>query len=226
MQDRRAFVLLSGGLDSTTCLAVALQSYDRKQITAISFDYQQRHSIEITQAKYIATAMGVGHKVMALEEMPKTMLTDKDAAVPDISYGDITGVSPMYVPFRNGLMLSKVASFAAGTVPNKVPIEIFIGTHAEDAANDAYPDCRLDFIGAMGAAMYIGSYHQIRIRAPLIEMLKSDIVRLGFRLNVPFEHTWSCYKGGAVHCGTCATCRSRKKAFETARVEDPTEYAA
>ncbi|KAH0533925.1 hypothetical protein GP486_008951 [Trichoglossum hirsutum] len=103
---------------------------------------------------------------------------------------------------------------------------IYFGAHSEDAAGWAYPDCTPEFIGAMANAIYIGSYRTIRLYTPLQWLMKKDIVELGFDLGVPFEDTWSCYKGEALQCGVCPTCRSRREAFEAIGEEDPTEYAA
>jgi len=225
----KAFVLLSGGVDSSTCLGIAVAAHGKENVTAISIDYGQRHKKEIECAENVAKYFGVLHETHTIQGIPKSMLTDPNQAIPDCSYSDIKGVSPTYVPFRNGQLLSKIAGIAASRVsqPNEVGGEtgiIYIGTHAEDAENDAYPDCRADFVGAMGAAIYIGTYHKVRVRAPLIELTKAQVVEWGYGLGVPYELTWSCYAGGDVHCGTCPTCRARKAAFEEAAVTDPTEY--
>jgi 7-cyano-7-deazaguanine synthase len=101
---------------------------------------------------------------------------------------------------------------------------IYIGVHADDGVNWAYPDCTPEFIGAMANAIYIGTYHKVRIRAPLQYDAKPDVVAKGNQLGVDFKNTWSCYKGEGIHCGTCPTCRSRKEAFELTGIPDPTEY--
>ncbi len=173
------------------------------------------------------------------------MLTDDsrgNVEVPNIDYADIKGVSPTYVPFRNGLMLSALTAHAQkwvneqnkindgevleGAESDKPSAGIYFGAHSEDAHNWAYPDCTPEFIGAMANAIYIGSYMQIRLHTPIQWMQKSDVVALGTKLGVPYENTWSCYKGETLQCGTCPTCRSRKQAFIAAGVPDPTEYAA
>jgi 7-cyano-7-deazaguanine synthase len=232
----RAFVLVSGGIDSSTCLALAIARHGRDHVTPVSIDYGQRHRKELEYAaKQARTHWGAyfEHTILTIEDMPKTALTDDSKEIPRVSYSTIQGVSPSYVPFRNGQMLAKVAALASAWAAEGAEGSdyqtsrrafIYIGTHAEDAANDAYPDCRLDFIGAMGAAIYIGTYHTVRIRAPLIEMEKADIIKLGEKLGVQWIDTWSCYLGGAVHCGTCPTCRARIDGFDKAKVIDPTEY--
>ena len=239
----KAFVLLSGGIDSSTCLAFAIRDCGSEHVKAISIDYGQRHQREIQAAKEVASALHVAHETHQILGIPKVMLTDPTAEVPNISYQEIQGVSPTYVPFRNGQLISKIAGIAAheinqarkkqkddyvlGAIDIFRNIEgaIYFGAHAEDAAGDAYPDCRLDFVGAMAAAIYIGTYHDVRLKAPLIEMYKDEITERGTRLNVPYSLTWSCYKGEELHCGICPTCRARKAGFVKAEVRDPTEYA-
>src|SRR5690606_31659982 len=124
--------------------------------------------------------------------------------------------------FRNGLLLSNLAAIAAADPEAEA---IYIGTHAEDALAMAYPDCTLMFIGAMASAVYIGTYHKIQLHAPFIESMKADVVKKGHELGVPYELTWSCYRGEGVHCGACPTCHARKEAFRLANVVDPTVYA-
>lgn len=231
--EHRAFCLLSGGIDSSTVLALAVDRHGGDNVQALSVDYGQRHRRELNAAHTITDYFGVGWDRVVIEDMPTTALTDASKAIPRVSYADIKGVSPSYVPFRNGQFLSKAAARASawcveGTVGSDYSsgrtATIYIGTHAEDAAGDAYPDCRLDFIGAMGAAIYIGTYHKVRVSAPLIELFKPDIVRLGERHGVPWALTWSCYLGLENHCGTCPTCRARHAGFVEAAVQDPTVY--
>jgi 7-cyano-7-deazaguanine synthase len=223
---QKAYVSLSGGLDSTTALCIAADNHGSKNVVAISIDYGQRHKKELDRASQICEMLEIEHRVIQLPNIPKSMLTDSTAEVPNASYGDLVGVSPTYVPFRNGLLLATLASIASPSPNGDEKAHIYFGAHAEDAENDAYPDCRLDFIGTMGAAIYIGSYHRVRLHAPLIEMTKAEVVLKGTQLNAPYELTWSCYKGEELHCGVCPTCRARKEAFQIAGVPDPTEYAA
>jgi len=222
LQNCKALVLHSGGLDSTTALAIAIEDYGYKynSVGSVSIQYGQRHAKEIDQAELICQYFDVPHIVLEAPAMPKSMLTNKQAEIPDVAYSEIEGVSPTYVPFRNGLFLSYLACIAQAIEAEA----IYIGAHAEDAYNDAYPDCSLQFIGTMGAAVYIGTYHQVRIRAPLLNMSKADVVTLGTKLNAPLGLTWSCYKGDEKHCGHCPTCYARKEAFHKANVRDPTCY--
>lgn len=218
----KAFVLLSGGLDSTVALALAMkENYD--EVEAVSVDYGQRHIKELDCAREICGFYNIGQRICWLEDMPKSMLTDPSRAIPNASYGDLpVGVSPTYVPFRNGQLLSKVAALASTYDGSSI---IYAGMHAEDAENDAYPDCTMHFLGAMAAAIYIGTYHKTRLNTPLVSMYKKDIVAMGINLGAPLHLTWSCYAGGEKHCGVCPTCRARWSAFYDSSVGDPTEYA-
>lgn len=235
----KAFVLLSGGIDSATCLAQALLDF-KGNVEAVSIDYGQRHDNEILAARWICGGSGISHHVIDLRKLvPSTMLTDHSQPLPNKSYEDIEGISPAYVPFRNGLMLSALASFvhgrwiAAEVRPGREskfgyhPGEwaIYFGAHAEDAQRWAYPDCTPEFIGGMANAIFIGTNQAVRLHTPLQWLRKWQIINLGAKLGVPFSRTWSCYAGGEKHCGTCPTCRSRKQGFIDAGIGDPTEYA-
>jgi 7-cyano-7-deazaguanine synthase len=221
-------------LDSTVALGHMIDNHadqDEKKDMAVSIDYGQRHRVELDAAARIAHYYNVEHRVVPIRDIiGTTMLTDPNAKLPETSYADLPdGISPTYVPFRNGLMLSVLASIAQGWVreddKNRQAV-ISFGAHAEDAANWAYPDCTPEFIGTFGASVFIGTYQKVRLVAPLMLMQKKDIVRMGAEWAVPFEMTWSCYAGGDKHCGVCPTCRARKDAFIGADVHDPTEYAA
>lgn len=231
----RAFVLISGGVDSTTCLAIA--SLQFKDVECVSVDYGQRHKKEMEYAKRQAELFGASHHILPIGDVLKgVMLTDRSHAIPDVRYDQIAGVSPTYVPFRNGTMLSVIAAHAqkwtavmdANRPENKPPFAqaaLFFGAHAEDAQNWAYPDCTPEFIGAMANAIFIGTYHAVRLHTPLMWMMKHEIVKLGAELGVDFAQTWSCYAGGEHHCGKCPTCYARQDAFAKAGVPDPTVYA-
>lgn len=230
MSKNVAFVLLSGGIDSTTCLAIARSQFS--DVRAISINYGQRHLKETNFAKKTCAILNIPHRMLNLKGVvPKTMLTDKKAKVPHTSYDKIKGVSPTYVPFRNGLMLSVLASYVHGTLKNEGRDEphiehgIFFGAHAEDAQNWAYPDCTPEFIGAMGNAIFIGTYQRVRLHTPLMWLDKKSIIQAGESLGVDWKWTWSCYKGERLHCGQCPTCIARQNGFRAAHVDDPTDYA-
>lgn len=236
---QKAFVLLSGGMDSTTCLYKAIEDCgnDPNKVEAISIDYGQRHLKETEYAKRICANLGVVHTLLPCSTLASdAMLTNPDVKIPSIDYADIKGVSPTYVPFRNGTLLAVITAHAQKWVntqkstnpnPNDRPFEarIYFGAHSEDAANWAYPDCTPEFIGAMANAIYIGTYRAVRLHTPLQWLTKKEIVLLGHDLEVPWGDTWSCYAGGEKHCGVCPTCRSRKQAFVKAGILDPTVYA-
>jgi len=218
----KAYVLLSGGIDSSTVLAIANEEW-KGRVCAVCVDYGQRHRKEIAQAEQIAIHFKNQFIVRDIKGFLQTGgLTDVHLDIPPVSYDDLPpGVSPTYVPFRNGTFLSLVAGMAA---VDKEAEAIYIGVHAEDAENWAYPDCTPEFMGGMANAIYIGTYHKIRLHTPLIFCRKSEIILKGEHLRVPWKHTWSCYEGGTLHCGVCPTCRARQDAFIFARVTDPTEY--
>lgn len=125
-----------------------------------------------------------------------------------------------YVPFRNGLMLSAVASMALSLYPDD-DVDIYLGAHADDAAGNAYADCSEEFTSAMTEAISLGTYGKVHVKTPLVKMNKAEVVKTGLSLKVPYELTWSCYNGGDKPCGTCGTCIDRAKAFAANGIQDP-----
>lgn len=231
--------LLSGGIDSAAALYHALKTLPRQQLRkvyAVSFNYGQRHARELTCARRIverisAEILPAEHHNIKIPTIQGSRLTDHDAAIPDVSYDKLPhGVSPTYVPFRNGLMLSAAASWAQGfdknlRDPNSKHVGVITaGMHAEDAQNWAYPDCTYEFANAMASAIWIGSYNKMILWTPFVHASKADVISSGAVAGAPFELTWSCYKGGELHCGVCPTCRARKDAFIRAGIDDPTDY--
>lgn len=215
----KALVLFSGGVDSATCLALAIKRYGKENVTALSVSYGQKHKKELESAKRIAQYYGVEHISLDLAPLFSysdcSLLSHSDKEIPKESYAEqlkTTNGSPVetYVPFRNGLFLASAASIAM----SKNCSVIFYGAHHDDAAGNAYPDCSEAFNNAMNTAIDEGSGHQLHIEAPFVLKSKKDIVKLGVELNVPYEMTWSCYEGGDKPCGKCATCLDRKAAFE------------
>lgn len=224
---KNALVLTSGGVDSTTALALAIDKYGKDHVLALSISYGQKHSKEIEAAKAVARHYGVEQLFLDLglifQYSNCSLLQQSTEDIPEESYveqiektGGETPVST-YVPFRNGLFLSAAASIAL----SRDCEVIYYGAHADDAAGFAYPDCSPVFNNAMNTAIYEGSGHQLRIEAPFVNKNKSDIVALGLQLNVPYELTWSCYEGGNKPCGKCGTCIDRAAAFAANGVTDP-----
>jgi 7-cyano-7-deazaguanine synthase len=221
-----AMVLFSGGVDSTTCLARAVEKHGASEVMALSIYYGQRHQKEIQCAEKLVQYYGVQWKTLDLARIfadsSCSLLQGAAEEVPKESYAEqlkTTGGAPVstYVPFRNGLFLSAAASVA---LSHGCKI-IYYGPHADDAAGNAYPDCSVTFHNAMATAIYEGSGKQLRVVAPFVEMTKKDIVKLGLALNVPYEMTWSCYEGSDRPCGVCGTCRDRAAAFRANGVSDP-----
>ena len=221
----KALVLLSGGVDSSTCLALAKEKYG-DGVLALSLSYGQKHSRELNAAKAIAAHYQVELIVMDLAKIFShsncSLLQGSSEDIPLASYAEQLaerpgGVVSTYVPFRNGLFLSTAASIALSYGCEV----IYYGPHADDAAGNAYPDCSVEFNAAMAQAIFLGSGKQLRIEAPFVNKHKKDIVAEGLRLGVPYELTWSCYCGEEKPCGKCGTCLDRAAAFAANGVADP-----
>ena len=214
---KNALLVLSGGMDSTTLL------YERASeiALAVSFDYGSNHNgREIPFAKFHCEKLGIEHLTIPLKFMHdyfKSSLLSGADAIPEGTYAD-ENMKSTVVPFRNGIMLSVAAGLAESRGLSKVMMANHFGDH------DIYPDCRKEFVDAMSQAMAAGTYANITIDAPYTLILKADIARKGKSLGVDYGQTWSCYKGGKVHCGKCATCLERKAALAEAGIEDTTEY--
>lgn len=231
----KVFCLLSGGVDSSTTLAIACEDFPDADIECVTVNYGQRHIKEMECAMRQAKYYEASHHVMDLSGLLQGMLVNKgedNERIPDVSYAELpVGISPTYVSFRNGTMLSLLAARAQAWVMQmeragaSAEAVVYCGVHADDGANWAYPDCTPEFIGAMANAVYIGTYNKVRVRAPLQYYSKAEIVAKGHKLGVNYADTWSCYKGEDLHCGVCPTCRSRKEAFELNELIDPVTYA-
>jgi 7-cyano-7-deazaguanine synthase len=214
---KNALLVLSGGMDSTTLL------YERASeiALAVSFDYGSNHNgREIPFAKFHCEKLGIEHITIPLKFMHdyfKSSLLSGADAIPEGNYAD-ENMKSTVVPFRNGIMLSVAAGLAESRGLSKVMMANHFGDH------DIYPDCRKEFVDAMSQAMAAGTYANITIDAPYTLISKADIARKGKSLGVDYGQTWSCYKGGEVHCGKCATCLERKAALAEAGIEDTTEY--
>ncbi len=225
----KALVLFSGGLDSTTALALAISKYGKENVVALSVSYGQKHIKEIEASNKIARYYDVEHIFLDLAKIFEysncsLLSQNSDIAIPEGEYAkqlqEQNGTLSTYVPFRNGLFLSSAASIAL----SKDCDIIYYGAHADDAAGEAYPDCSVEFTKAINEAIYLGSGKKVSVVGPFVNMHKADIVKLGLELNVPYELTWSCYEGHDKACGKCGTCLDRIKAFEANGVKDPIEY--
>lgn len=219
----KAIVLLSGGLDSATVLAMAQQAH---QCIAVSFDYGQRHRVELTAANRVAEAGGaIEHRVLTLPigELGGSALTDTTIAVPEANESEDIPVT--YVPARNTIFLSMALGLAEVTNARN----IYIGANAVDYSG--YPDCRPEFIAAFENLANLATREGVegegfRIRAPLINMSKADIISTGLELGVDYSLTISCYNPSTdgQACGVCDSCCLRADGFKAAGVTDPTTY--
>lgn len=222
----KVLVLSSGGVDSTTCLGMAVKKYGRENVVALSIYYGQKHDKEIKAADDVAKYYNVEHIKLDLSKMFEysdcSLLSHSDKDIPKESYAEQimkTEGTPVstYVPFRNGLFIASAASIALSKGCSK----IMYGAHADDSAGNAYPDCSKAFNDAMNTAVYEGSGKQLSIEAPFVGMNKAGVVKLGLEIGVPYELTWSCYEGNDEPCGKCGTCIDRIAAFEANDVKDP-----
>lgn len=228
-QQQRAVVLFSGGVDSTTCLALAIERFGKANVVPLSIQYGQKHSKELESAAKVLAYYSMEGKMMDVTKLfafsNSSLLTQSTESVPIGSYREQQeerGEGPVstYVPFRNGLFLSAAASLALSLNCGY----IYYGAHADDAAGNAYPDCTELFYKSMGDAIFEGSGKDCSLEAPFISSNKAAIVREGLRLGVPYELTWSCYEGGEKPCGHCGTCIDRIEAFRANGVNDPLAY--
>lgn len=214
---KNSVIILSGGMDSVTLL------HDKKHeiALAITFDYGSNHNArEIECAKWQCEKLGIKHIIIPLAFIKQyftSSLLQGANAIPDGHYAD-ENMKSTVVPFRNGIMLA----IACGIAESNNLTSVLIANHAGDHA--IYPDCRQEFITNMSNAMRVGSYIRVSIDAPYTNITKSDIAKIGAKLGVDYSHTYSCYRGGDVHCGKCGTCVERKEAFRDAFIEDLTKY--
>ena len=216
----KTMVALSGGLDSTVLLYFMLKQ--GRDTLAVSFSYGQKHDKELIFAQRQCETLGVTHTVVdltgvgALLAVGGCSLLGSDK-IPEGHYED-SSMRSTVVPNRNMIMLS----IAGGIAMANDFDSLAIGAHAGDHC--VYPDCRPAFMSAMQTAFSLADWKALTLVTPFIDKTKADIVSLGAELGVPFVDTWSCYKGGELHCGLCGTCVERKEAFDQSGVTDPTEY--
>ena len=225
----KALVLSSGGVDSTTCLGLAVHELGAANVVSVSMFYGQKHKKELEAAQKLAEYYNIKHYeldlsvVFAQSNCP--LLGHSTQEVPEGDYADQIGRSEngmvaTYVPFRNGMFLSAAASLASSLFPDE-EVTIYIGAHADDAAGNAYADCSENFIDSMNDAIFIGTYEKVSIKAPFANANKAEVVAKGLELRVPYQYTWSCYNGGDKPCGKCGTCIDRAKAFSANNAVDP-----
>lgn len=215
------YVLHSGGLDSTTALADTLTRDDARNIYAIGVDYGQRHLTELQHAQSARESLGVPGMTMDLTGYGKSVKSalTADIDVPDGQY-TADNMADTVVPGRNAVMLAAIAGMAASHSGDHQAV-IITAVHGGD--HHIYPDCRPEFITAIDHALHLAT--GVRVEAPYAHLTKADITARGVQLHAPLHLTWSCYKGGDTHCGTCSTCQERRDAFTTANIPDPTEYS-
>jgi 7-cyano-7-deazaguanine synthase len=217
---KRAVVLLSGGMDSAVTLYIAKQEYSCR---ALIFDYGQKGAKEVDMAVKTARQAKVPAEVLTISMPWKgSALLDAGESIPEFDASVGGKIPSTYVPARNMLFLSYGVSYAESIGAKAV----FIGAHQLDFSN--YPDCRSEFFSAFQEAVKRGTRegvegHPVKIMTPVIDMTKKEILNRGTELGVPFENTWSCYKGEESPCGTCESCLFRARAFKEAGVEDPLE---
>jgi len=218
---KKAVVLFSGGLDSTTCLAIALsEGYD---CHALSFDYNQRHAIELNAAKAITTRLHVTHKILPIPNLGASSLTDENIAVP--KHTQNLKIPNTYVPGRNTIFLSFAMAYA-----EVIDAEaIFIGVSAVDYSG--YPDCRPEYIEAFQKLANLATkrgieHHPLEIKTPLIKLSKAETIQRGHALGIDYTYTVSCYQANqqGEACGQCDSCFLRKKGFSDANLHDETRY--
>lgn len=215
----KSVIIYSGGLDSTVLLYKL--SSEHAAAEAVSINYGQRHAKELEFARLNCQKLGVNFNLIDLSSLNSVFgncaLTNKNVEVPEGEYAE-GNISQTVVPNRNMIMLSIAAARAMALGCDSVSYAAHSGDHA------LYPDCTTEFADALAGAIRLADKRKIELLRPFINIGKSEIVRLGADLGVDFSQTWSCYKGGKLHCGKCSTCMERRQAFISAGVPDPTEY--
>lgn len=216
----KTVLLTSGGLDSAVALyQLRQQGHD---VRCLSFDYGQRHRRELESAEDLCVGLNVPHKkidLTAIQPLIGSSALTGHGEIPDGHYAE-ESMKATVVPNRNMIFFSIAIGWAISEKCDAVTYAAHSGDHT------IYPDCRPEFAEALDRCAKLCDWHPIHVHRPFINVSKAEIVRLGHELRVPFEKTWSCYKGMSKHCGTCGTCVERREAFTLAKVKDPTEYAS
>ncbi len=220
---QKAVAIASGGIDSSTLLYKLTK--DGFNVHALTLIYGQKHSREIQAAKDITSKLDIEHRIIDISSV-RELLASSALINPDIRVPEVPEIVEHYetlkttiVPNRNSIFLSLAVGYALNIGANHV----FYGAHFSDRG--VYPDCRKEFVDAFTYAERLATDNfELSVKAPFVNVNKSEIVKLGTKLGVPYQITWSCYKGGRLHCGVCSSCRERKRAFLEAGVNDPTVY--
>nr|WP_314479287.1 7-cyano-7-deazaguanine synthase QueC [uncultured Porphyromonas sp.] len=217
MKTKDGLIVLSGGMDSVTLL----YEYQDSLALAVSFDYGSKHNArELPYARLHCERLGIEHLTIPLSfigQYFRSALLEGGGAIPKGSY-DEENMAATVVPFRNGIMLS----IAAGLAESRGLTKVYLANHFGDHA--IYPDCRASFIRPMHEAILQGTSNAVEVTAPYTDISKGDIARHGKLLGINYAETWSCYEGGDLQCGSCATCIERREAMQEAGIEDPTHY--
>ena len=218
-KDKKVTVIVSGGMDSVTLLYYILSQTAKENVKALSIDYGQKHKKELVGAAALSNWAGVDHKVVAIPEVQQLLvssLTSEEEAVPEGHYAE-ENMKKTVVPNRNAIMLSIAYGYA---ISNQSDFLAF-GAHAGD--HFIYPDCRPLFVDALNVALQVGNqgFGNVTLVAPFSYKTKTEIAKLGTQLHVPYEKTWSCYKGGERPCLKCGTCIERYEAFNENDLQDP-----
>lgn len=217
MTTKDGLIVLSGGMDSVTLL----YEYQDSLALAVSFDYGSKHNArELPYARLHCERLGIEHLTIPLSfigQYFRSALLEGGGAIPKGSY-DEENMAATVVPFRNGIMLS----IATGLAESRGLTKVYLANHFGDHA--IYPDCRASFIRPMHEAILQGTSNAVEVTAPYTDISKGDIARHGKLLGINYAETWSCYEGGDLQCGSCATCIERREAMQEAGIEDPTHY--
>lgn len=223
----KILVLSSGGIDSTTCLAMAVNQVGPENVKSVIIHYGQTHFKEIHSAKKIAEYYGVEYYEFDISSIFKyshcSLIKNGGTPVVEDTYAnqvETGGKISSYVPFRNGLMLSICATLAQ-SLWEEENVDVYLGNHLSDFA---YADCSVPFVDKMNSAIEEGTYGLVHFRAPLKDKTKTEVIGIGLELGVPYEKTWSCYETGDISCGRCASCLERMESFRQNGVEDPIQY--
>ena len=219
-KNNKALVILSGGMDSTTLLYEVIEKHGKENVSAITFDYGQRHKKEIGCAMETASELHISLKILdlyILNEIAPSTLTREELEIPEGHY-ESENMKQTVVPNRNMVLISLAASYAIGIGAKY----LYYGAHSGD--HSIYFDCRKEFVESISNTIKLCDETGLILKAPYIDIDKGDIVIRGKKLNVNYKSTWTCYKGKEKACGKCGSCIERLEAFEKAGISDPIEY--